>query len=122
MRQAVACVFAERVAAGMRREHFVDRVRRARGRQQVGLPANDDSAECDEERVAVLAEIDGLARGRQRRGDGFDVGEKLGDGNGATIAPGQRPRGIRDTQERQRGGCTFDDSRHVFPSPSQWDP
>ena len=52
---------ADRIAARMPREHLVDRMRRARRRQQVGLPATRDRAERDEERVAVFAEVHGVA-------------------------------------------------------------
>src|SRR3982751_3961322 len=42
--------------------------------------------------------------------------------SGTSMSPGEWPRGIGHAEERQGRGCAFDDSRHVFPSPSQWDP
>ncbi len=111
--ESLAVCIAERVAAGLPGQHFLDRGRRTRGRQEIGLSAARNSAESDQERIAILAEVHGKGRRRQRRGDGIDVGEESRHRNRAPLTPGESPVWSRDVQQRQRSGCTFDNSRQV---------
>ena len=64
------------IAVGGLPKHVLDRRRRARGRQQIDLPAQGDRAESDQEPVAVFAQIDRAGRFRQAGSDAAHFGEE----------------------------------------------
>ncbi len=112
-RDAIARRIAERIAARMAGQHLLDRVQRARRRQQVGLPASHDRTESDQERVAILAEIHRITRRRQRRRDRMHIGKEPRNRQRMAVTPCEYPIRLCDGQQRQRQSRTFDDSRHV---------
>ncbi len=99
-------------------------LRRARGRQQVALPALQAGAEGDQEAVALLAQVEQLAPRRQARGDGVDLGQELARAHGLVGTPEHDAVGIGGVQQRQghgrRGRARIADRRHRGGSPPRF--
>ncbi len=85
---------AERVGVGVGVQHVVDRLRRPGDGQKVGLAGDDGRAERDQEVVALLAQVQRIARLGQTLREGEHVGEKLARADFAAIAPGECAREV----------------------------